>query len=373
MGGRADRGRQAPRGAVAIRARILALRAAAVLGTLVAAAFATSIVVSRPLFDDRLDPARLERIELAPLDEALTLAVGAVDGRSHVLVVTRYEGGKVTGAAVEGTDALRLYRERGHDELLALASSGETVTVDATALDVPFAGLERNIGVGLNYPEHARESSLSEQPFLFPKVALPTRWNSELARGDARLLDYEAEVGLVAIDDIEHGRPPQLGFVLANEVTDRWALVRSLDRSEPMGTTGFADGKSRAGFAPVGALLVIPRDARAFLRGIELELYVNGRLRQREKGAAMMWDAQRIVSEVFRRAGWTYRWGDDSVRLLPAAGTQIPAGTVIFSGTPAGVIFRPLNLWNPWVYLRPGDEVVVRAERLGVIRNRVVP
>ena len=289
-----------------------------------------------------------------------------------MLVVTRYEGGKVTGVAKEGTDALRLYRKLGHDALLALATSGETVTVDATALGVPFAAVERNIGVGLNYPEHAQESSLEAQPFLFPKVALPTRWNGELSKGDARLLDYEAEVGLVAIEDIEHSAPPQLGFVLANEVTDRWALVRNLDRKEPMGTTGFADGKSRAGFAPVGALLVVPRDARAFLRGIELELYVNGRLRQREKGAAMLWDAQRILSEVFRRAGWSFQWGADSVRLLPAAGTQIPAGTVIFSGTPAGVIFRPLNLWNPWVYLRPGDEVVVRAERLGVIRNRVV-
>jgi hypothetical protein len=37
------------------------------------------------------------------------------------------------------------------------------------------------------------------------------------------------------------------------------------------------------------------------------------------------------------------------------------------------VIFKPLNLWNPWVYLRPGDEVVIRADYLGVIHNRVIP
>jgi 2-keto-4-pentenoate hydratase/2-oxohepta-3-ene-1,7-dioic acid hydratase in catechol pathway len=45
---------------------------------------------------------------------------------------------------------------------------------------------------------------------------------------------------------------------------------------------------------------------------------------------------------------------------------------VIFSGSPAGVIFKPHNLWNPWVYLRPGDEVVIRADALGVIRNQIV-
>lgn len=354
-------------------ARRIAALAAGVLGLLVAGALVASVVVSRPLFEDRLDPARLERIEIAPPEVALTLAVGTVDGRAHVLVVTRYEGGKVTGVAKEGTDALRLYREMGHDALLALAASGEAVTVEAAALGVPFMAVEQNIGVGLNYSEHARESSLEEQPFLFPKHAQPTRWDSDIARGRSTLLDYEAEIGLVALEDLERSAPPRLGFVLANEVTDRWALVRNFERSQPMGTTGFADGKSREGFAPVGALLVIPRDARAFCRQIELELYVNGRLRQRETGAAMLWDPGRIVSEVFRRAGWTFAWRGDTVRLLPGAGAQIPAGTIVFSGTPAGVIFRPMNLWNPWVYLRPGDEVVVRADRLGVIRNRITP
>ena len=351
--------------------RAFATRAVTLLGALGAVALAASLVVSRPLFDDRLDPARLERIEIAPPDVALTLAVGPVDGRSRVLIVTRYEGGKVTGVPKEGTDALWLYRRLGHDALVELATSGETVTVDAATLDVPFAAVEQNIGVGLNYPEHARESSLAEQPFLFPKFAQPTPWTSDIAKGDSALLDYEAEIGLVAVEDLERSAPARLGFVLANEVTDRWALVRGLDRSQPMGTTGFADGKSRAGFAPVGPLLVIPRDARAFSREIELELYVNGRLRQRETGAAMLWDPPRIVNEVFRRAGGSFAWGGDTVRLLPGAGAQIPVGTIIFSGTPAGVIFRPLNLWNPWVYLRPGDEVVVRADRLGVIRNRI--
>ena len=85
----------------------------------------------------------------------------------------------------------------------------------------------------------------------------------------------------------------------------------------------------------------------------------------------MLWDPRRIVTEVFARAAGPYDYHGGHVRLLRA--DTIPAGTILFSGTPAGVIFRPLNLWNPWVYLRPGDEVVIRADYLGVIRNRILP
>ena len=85
----------------------------------------------------------------------------------------------------------------------------------------------------------------------------------------------------------------------------------------------------------------------------------------------MAWEPREILTEIFRRKDWVFQSHESSVPLLDVAG-RIPAGTVIFSGTPAGVIFKPHSLWNPWVYLRPGDEVVIRAEALGVIRNTIV-
>jgi hypothetical protein len=85
----------------------------------------------------------------------------------------------------------------------------------------------------------------------------------------------------------------------------------------------------------------------------------------------MAWGPREILTEIFSRKDWVFRNYEGGVPLLDAAG-KIPAGTVIFSGTPAGVIFKPHNLWNPWVYLRPGDEVVIRADALGVIRNQIV-
>lgn len=356
-----------------------ALLGAIGVALLAAAALAASVVASRPAFDDRLDPATLADVAIAAPADALTFARAEVDGRPHVLLVTQYRHDEVVAVDLTRrlgageTSPLPLLARVGYDALAREAADATgALTVDVAALDVPFDAPEQNIGVGLNYREHARESALDEQPFLFPKFAVPTRADSSIARGDSTLLDYEAELGLVALEDIVAGASPRLGLVLANEVTDRWALVRGLDRSQPMGTTGFADGKSREGFAPIGPLLVVPRDLDAFYPRVELALYVNGRLRQRQTARAMLWGPRQIVAAVFERAGWPHAYRDGTVPLL-ADRTRIPVGTVIFSGTPAGVIFRPVNLINPWVYLRPGDDVVVRADALGVIRNRIVP
>lgn len=353
------------------------LRWLAVLAVAAAAALAgASWWVSRPLFDDRLDPAILDDIAIAAPDQALTFARANLDGAQRLLLVMRYRGGRV--AAIDLTarlgagesDPLALYRRLGYAALAAEAASiANLVSVDAAALDVPFDAPEHNIGVGLNYREHARESQLDAEPFVFPKLARPTPSRGDIARGNAARLDYEAEVGLVLLEEAR-GPDAALGLVLANEVTDRWALVRNFRRGAPMGTTGFADGKSGTGFAPLGNLLVIPRDAEAFVRNLELRLYVNGRLRQHESASAMIWGPREAMRQVFARAGLHFAYRGGSVPLLNA-GAGLAAGTVVFSGTPAGVIFRPLNVWNPWLYLRPGDEVTVRADYLGVIRNRI--
>lgn len=346
---------------------------------LLAAALVLSVYVSRPVFDETLDPTTLDTIEIAAPEEALTFARVGVETQRRVLLVTQYRDGKMIGVDLNQRlktaedNPLALFRQFGYAALRDTTTSvADTVAVSVTALDVPFDAREQNIGVGLSYAEHARESSLEQPPFLFPKFALPTRATSTLAKQNSARLDYEAELGFVALEDLSGPAPmpPTMGLVLCNEATDRWALVRNFERNQPMGTTGFADGKSRAGFAPIGPLLVIPRNLEMFYRDIELRLYLNGRLRQKERTMAMRWGPGDILREVFRRPDG-YRYGASNVSLL-AAGAVIPSGTILFSGTPAGVLFRPHNVWNPWHYLRPGDEVVIRSDMLGVIRNRIV-
>jgi len=345
---------------------------------LVLGALFTSVYLSRPLFTDTIDRAMARGVAIAPVDQALTIARYREQGRPRILLVRSYVADSIVGVDLTAhfdrpeADALGLFREFGYDAV-AQAAGGAPVTVELTKLEVPFEGREANIGIGANYLEHARESHVEEQPFVFPKLARPTRFSSAVSRNRAVLLDYEGELGLVSLEDIAgpDPAPRTMGLVLCNELTDRWALVRHYRRGAAMGTTGFVEGKSREGFAVVGPLLVIPRDLDSFYKQITLRLYVNGRLRQQDSAGQMVWGPHEILTEVFRRKDWVFRNYEGSVPLLDAAG-NIPAGSVIFSGTPAGVIFRPHNLWNPWVYLRPGDEVVIRADALGVIRNQIV-
>jgi 2-keto-4-pentenoate hydratase/2-oxohepta-3-ene-1,7-dioic acid hydratase in catechol pathway len=50
---------------------------------------------------------------------------------------------------------------------------------------------------------------------------------------------------------------------------------------------------------------------------------------------------------------------------------SLPAGTMLLTGTPEGVLFHPACIWNPLAYLRSGDEVVIHAPWLGVLQNRI--
>ncbi|HUS24133.1 MAG TPA: fumarylacetoacetate hydrolase family protein [Candidatus Binatia bacterium] len=338
---------------------------------------AASFWVSRPLYPDRLDDSALADIAIASPDRALTFARIEVDGQPRVLLVTGWHGGRVTGVDLSQrlgateTSPLPLLQRVGYGALLEAATSiAGIVAVDPAQLIAPFDAPEQNIGVGFGYPEHARESGFDAPPFLFPKFAAPTAWNTTLPASRAARLDYEAELGFVAMGELA-SPVPAVGFVLCNEVTDRWPLAKNFRRGAPMGTTGFADGKSGAGFAPVGPLLVVPRDAQSFYRDLELRLYLNGRLRQHARAADLRWGPREALAAIFRGAQQPYRYGQREVLLL-GYGVTVPAGTIVFSGTPAGVLFKTLNLWNPWAYLRPGDEVVIHADLLGIIRNRVV-
>lgn len=354
--------------------------AAAGLAVVLLAVAAYSLWLSRPLFDQRLDPAALESIAIAPPGHALTFARYREGGQLRILLVTQYVQGKVSGIStyryfrLDESNPVALFARLGYAALEHAAQSGAPPdTVEAAALTIPFDTPPANIGIGTNYVEHARESGVAEKPFLFPKIVQPTSFTADVVKGDSRLLDYEAELGFVALQDLTvDSSPKTMGLVLGNDFTDRWSLVLNLSRGTEMGTTGFVEGKSREGYAPIGNLLVIPKDLDAFYRQVELNLYVNGRLRQREKAGGMVWGPREMLREIFAREGWRFHRYDGTVPLLPRAGT-IPQGTIIFSGTPAGVVFKPLNLWNSRVYLQPGDEVIMRSERLGLLRNCIVP
>ena len=106
-----------------------------------------------------------------------------------------------------------------------------------------------------------------------------------------------------------------------------------------------------------------------FYAALRLELFVNDRLRQRFRAGDMILKPRDIVAQSFASADAPYRRGAERVELMP--GGRIPKGALILTGTAAGVMFRPVNIWNPGVYLAPGDLVRTRADFLGEMSNRI--
>ncbi|MBF7730475.1 fumarylacetoacetate hydrolase family protein [Pseudomonas sp. N040] len=357
-----------------------------------------------PLFSERLQPQRLQTLAIAAPAEALTFARFLRDGEPHLLLVQRYAAGQVSGIDLQqalpgsANDPITLFNAQGYAALEQLR--GAQTSVSADALLLPFDGTASQVAIGINYPEHGKEVALGDS-FVFPKQTAATPHNASVPARDY-LLDYEIELGFVTLEPLKRGTPPEyMGLVLASDYSDRAALMRHVNLMDVGSGAGFTQGKSEPGFMPVGNLLVIPRDYQAFYQTLQLELWCNGEKRQEANPARMTWGIQRILSETFAREGRTWQWNGQPVALPVDDGT-IPPRTLFLSGTPAGVIYQKPALrqlfaglseafftlrWNqpqyivePFLrdayrsgrFLQPGDTVVMRADRLGLISNRIV-
>lgn len=348
------------------------IKAVAFLGVALLVVLLVAVVwvsyMSRPLFKDkRADLPPLP--QLAPREAALTFA-RTEDNR--LLLVTGARESEILAidlTALYGeaaTDPIALYRQLGYDSLAALTGTEKTYALESLGLPMDL-GIE-HLAAGTNFAEHAEEVNLDDPPFLFPKNTAPTPWNAPVLR--AARLDYEAELAFVPLETIASpGHLPGFALLLTNDFTDRWALIREIRLREPMGTTGFAASKGKESFLPAGYFLVIPKEA-SFYEDIEVRLYVNDRLRQRFTAGDMILGYEEIVAQSFRDQEQTYYKGKAPFPLIPEGG--IPRGSLILTGTAGGVIFKPVNIWHPGLYLKPGDVVRTEASYLGRLENVVV-
>jgi len=341
---------------------------AMVLGLLVA-----NVMLTRPAFERELEGAPLAGLAVLPLDKGLTLARLTTGGAARLVIVRGVapEGLQIVdvGAALARPldDPLGAIELIGLDRLEQIARTGAQTLAGYHDLGVPLTAGAAHIGAGTNYTAHAEETGIEGGVFLFPKLSAPTAWNAGVARRGR--LDYEAELCAVPLTAILPDRPAPFGYVLCNDFTDRWPLVRDLDFDQPMGTTGFPQAKGGPGMMPLGAFFVVPRDGAAFRESVTLELFVNGQLRQSSSAGLMIWSPEKIAAQALEACEQDYRKGDEILRLADCE--SIPAATILLTGTPEGVLFHPATIWNPLAYLQTGDEVLVRADWLGVLRNRV--
>lgn len=388
----------------------------------------------QPAFYEKAPADLFDEVTIADLDEALTFARVGIEGERRLLAVTRYHKGIVSVvdlSAASGRprrDAGELLLELGYDAVLGLVRAAPEIA----RVDVPVADLvlpvdvhDHHIAAATNFPEHAGEAGVQKGPFLFAKLVAPTASTAPVPAGGA-LLDYEAEIAWVTFAPIEEGAasatasastsaaastvavtsfaaPGLVGLVLADEFTDRELLLHHIDPFDIESGVGFTTGKSAPGWLPLGNLLVVPRDHRRFVPELELRLYVNGSLRQRSMAKEMIWDFDEIVAHTFawKEKRWEHRGGQVS---LLGGSASIRARTLILAGTPHGTVFAGLRarhflgglgrwLSGGWsrapihsvadayaadaraagAYLKPGDKVEIHVEKLGVLRNTIVP
>ena len=224
---------------------------------------------------------------------------------------------------------------------------GDGLPVDEVTLLAPIPRPGKIVCIGLNYRSHAQEAGVDppETPTFFGKysnaVAAPGGKVS-LPSGSTKM-DYEAEVACVIADrckDVpeEDAMRHVAGYMLFNDLS-----ARDLQFSTPQ----WMPGKVFDGSAPCGPALVTPDEAGEH-DAIEIELTLNGEVMQRASTSDLIHSVPALVAH------------------LSGLMTLEP-GDVVASGTPSGVG----GARDPSVWLKPGDEVVVRSPQLGELVTRI--
>ena len=250
------------------------------------------------------------------------------------------------------------------------------------------------VGIGLNYREHREETGAegntgvaADEVLVFPKFVAPTGAYAPVSAGvkigsetamPVRLLDYEVELGMLLMEDLDLNNLPgsyaefidAVAFFTANDVSDREPII--LDSE-----SGYTRGKSHPTYLPTGPWMIHGRHLQPLAPGegsarLELELLVRepdrGQLAvlgQRLQDSAtdrMILGPWKIVQTLAAR----YREGISSC-MRDAGGEQryihtrdgiIPAGSIILTGTPGGTAIRePGVLEKLDLFLRGGFSI----------------
>jgi 2-keto-4-pentenoate hydratase/2-oxohepta-3-ene-1,7-dioic acid hydratase in catechol pathway len=215
-------------------------------------------------------------------------------------------------------------------------------------LGVPFTGIGKFIGIGLNYSDHAAEAGMAvpTEPIVFFKATTAITGPNDgivLPRNSSKV-DWEVELGVVIgtraqYVDEQDALNHVAGYCVVNDVSERHF---QLERG------GLWDkGKGCDTFGPIGPYLVTA-DSVADPQNLALWLDLNGEQRQRGSTATMVFGVARLVSYV-----------SQFMTLLP--------GDIIATGTPPGVGMGR----KPPQFLRAGDVVTLGIEGLGEQRSRV--
>lgn len=345
-------------------------------------------------------------------EEALTLSRFEKDGKVHTLAVLEDDGEYLRG--VDISMVLNRYDENVFDVIKNLdfdhvvkliRTSDNSVSISYKDL-LPSVGGNNHMAIGINYAEHGKETG-QVKPFMFPKLVDTDPAVHSLHYTDGWLLDHEVELGVVFGEPVCSSadlNKIKIGFLTVNDFTDRAELMRKMDSKNVTGGKGFPDAKSKSGFLPTGPYVVIPKDWKAFVQELDLQLSVNGEIRQHGYAKDMVWDIQEIINRSLSVKGLNNSYYKDKMIKL-FQGDCIPANSIVITGTPSGVVFNApkggfifgtvmkyiftgaffSDKMHPYIlkqylkkelknprYLKIGDNVETSIKYLGTIKTTVV-
>ncbi|KAF7563743.1 hypothetical protein G7046_g420 [Stylonectria norvegica] len=204
--------------------------------------------------------------------------------------------------------------------------------------------------LGLNYKDHAEEGGfpIPDEPEVFtkPRAALTGPWPAAVTIPKCAqdgTSDYEAEL-CVVIGKTGRDIPEEealeyiLGFTASNDVsartlqlsTKQWSFSKGLDNS-----------------CPIGPVLVAP-SVIGDPQSLCIKAIYNGRTLQDGNSKNMIFSVAKQISALSR-------------------GTTLEAGSLILTGTPAGIGYFK----TPRINLEDGSRIDVYIDQIGTLVNRV--
>ncbi len=238
-----------------------------------------------------------------------------------------------------------------------LKATGETVSFADVTLLAPIPRPRQDvICLGMNYVDHAEESARyngrafsKEKPisvYFSKRVSEANMPDGYIPRHKdlVERLDYEAELAVIIGREARNVKPEAagdyiFGYTILNDVSARDVQT---------GHMQWYFGKSLDGFTPMGPCITTA-DEIAFPPALKICSRVNGELRQNSNTSLLIHSIPAIISEL-------------------AQGMTLLPGTIIATGTPAGVGMG----FDPPKFLNSEDVIECEIEKIGVLRNTIL-
>lgn len=258
----------------------------------------------------------------------------------------------------------------GGPACLAKVAELVELDLDATPLDsvkllAPIPQPGKILALAGNYAEHIKEAGMKlglsdsprvttvPRPFLMPTTAVIGPGDQIPWPGYSETIDYELELAVIIGRKAKAVTPEQArqfiaGYTIVNDVSARTVTFTKNRAKRPWDEFyDWLNGKWADGFCPMGPF-ILTADEIEDVQNLDMELRVNGQVRQKANTSQMIHTVAQIIS------------------FLSHLMTLEP-GDVIATGTPSGVGMATGN------FLKAADRIDATIANLGTLTNTLGP